>query len=228
MTRSKALAALRLAIIPVLVAAAALVAWKMGYFDLDHRQNLAKAVERIREMPGVHVVFVAVFALAIALCLPVSVGTWVAGAVFGVWLGAALSLASSLAATMLGYSLARKIAKRPIQKLFGEHRLMRKLKNNDGIREIFQLRVIPIAPFAVFTYVAGVAGVSLRRLLAATALASIPTCLAHAFVGQQLMQGIASSSGDSKKALLWAAGITVAMLVISLVIGHTRKKEQAH
>lgn len=228
MTRSKTIAALRLAIIPVLVAVTALIAWKLGYFDLDHRQNLAKAVERIREMPGVHVVFVAVFAAAIALCLPVSVGTWVAGAVFGVWVGAALSLVSSLAATTLGYWLARKVAKRPIQKLFGEHRLMRKLKNNDGVREIFQLRVIPVAPFAVFTYVAGVAGVSIRRLLMATALASIPVCIAHAFVGQQLMQGIASSTGDSRKALLWAAGITLAMLVVSLVIGRARKKEQAH
>lgn len=228
MTRSRAFAALRLAIIPALVAVAALIAWKMGYFDLDHRQNLARAVERIREIPGVHVVFVAVFALAIALCLPVSVGTWVAGAVFGTWLGGALSLASSLTATVLGYWLARKVAKRPAQKLFGEHHLMRKLKNNDGIREIFQLRVIPVAPFAVFTYVAGIAGISVRRLLAATALASIPTCLAHAFVGKQLMQGIASSSGNSKQALLWAAGITVLMLIVSLVIGRTRKKDESH
>ncbi len=226
MTRSRALAALRLAIIPVLVAVAALIAWKMGYFDLDHRQNLARAVERIREIPGVHVVFVAVFALAIALCLPVSVGTWVAGAVFGTWLGGALSLASSLTATVLGYWLARKVAKRPAQKLFGEHRLMRKLRNNDGVREIFQLRVIPVAPFAVFTYVSGIAGISVRRLLAATALASIPTCLAHAFVGKQLMQGIASSSGDSKQALLWAAGITVVLLLVSLMIGRARKKDQ--
>ena len=228
MTRSKAFAALRLAIIPVLVAVAALVAWKLGYFDLDHRQNLARAVDRIREMPGVHLVFVAVFTIAIALCLPVSVGTWVAGAVFGVWLGAALSLLSSLTATVVGYWLARKVAKRPAQKLFGEHRLMRKLRNNDGIREIFALRVIPIAPFAVFTYVAGIAGISVRRLVAATAIASIPTCVAHAFVGNQLMQGIASSSGDSKQALMWAGGITVAMVVVSLVIGRTRKKEQAH
>jgi uncharacterized membrane protein YdjX (TVP38/TMEM64 family) len=224
--RSKAFAALRLALIPVLVAVVALIAWKMGYFDLDHRQTLAKAVERIREMPGVHVVFVATFAVAMALCLPVSIGTWVSGAVFGVWLGAALSLASSLAATVLGYWMARTVAKRPAQKLFGEHRLMRKLKNHDGVREIFQLRVIPIAPFAVFTYVAGMAGISVRRLLLATAIASVPTCVAHAFVGTQLMRGIASDSGDSRQALLWAAGITVAMLLISIVIGIARKKDQ--
>ena len=228
MTRSKAFAALRLAIIPMLVVVAVLIAWKAGYFDLDHRQNLARAVERVRQLPGVHVAFVAACAIAIALCIPVSVGTWVAGAVFGVWPGAALSLASSLAATVLGYWLARKVARRPAQKLFGEHRLMRKLKNNDGIREIFALRVIPIAPFAVFTYVAGIAGISMRRLLTATALASIPTCVAHAFVGKQLMQGIASSSGESKQALMWAAGITVAMLIVSLVIGRTRKQGQAH
>ena len=227
MNRSRAFASLRLALIPVLVAVAALIAWKMGYFDLDHRQTLANAVERIRQMPGVPVVFVAAFAVAIALCLPVSVGTWVAGAVFGVWLGAALSLASSLAATVLGYWMARTVAKRPAQKLFGEHRLMRELKNHDGIREIFQLRVIPIAPFAVFTYVAGIAAISVRRLLAATTIASVPTCVAHAFVGTQLMQGLASDGGDSRQALWWAAGITVAMLLTSIVIGIARRKDQS-
>lgn len=226
MTRSKAFAAFRLALIPVLVAVAALIAWKMGYFDLDHRQTLAKAVERIRQMPGVHMVFVAVFSVAIALCLPVSVGTWVAGAVFGVWIGALLSLVSSLVATALGYWMARRVAKRPLQRLFGEHRLLRELKNRDGVGEIFQLRVIPIAPFAVFTYVAGIAGISVRRLLAATAIASVPAGLAHAFVGTQLMRGIASDSGDSRQAVVWAVGITIAMLLVSLVIGIARKKDQ--
>lgn len=227
-TRSKVVAALRLALLPVLVAVAALVAWKLGYFDLDHRRTLVRAVQGIRDIPSVHVAFVAAFAVVIALCLPFNVGTWVAGAVFGVWMGAALALASGLVATVLAYWLARTVAKRPMQRLFGEHHLMRKLKDNDGVLQIFQLRVIPIAPFAVFTYVAGIAGTSLRRQLLATAMASVPTCLGHAFVGTQLLRGLSSQSGDARRALVLAAAITIFMLLMSLGIGIIRRNGRPH
>ena len=223
MTRSKVLSALRLAILPALVAGALFIAWKAGYFDLEHRRGLARAVERIREQPGAHLFFVAAFALGIALCLPSNVGSWIAGAMFGVWTGAATALIGGLLATVVGYGLARSIARRPIQRLFGEHRLLRALKKRDDIITLFQLRVIPVAPFAVLTYVAGIAGASLRKLLLATAIGGVPACLAHAFVGTQLMQGLTAASGDSKRALLLAAGVTIAMLLISIVVGLVRR-----
>lgn len=228
MSHSKAVAALRIAILPALVALALITAWKLGYFDLDHRRELARAVASIRELPGVYVMFVAMFAVGIALCLPSNVGSWLAGALFGVGLGAAAALAGGLVATVIGYWLARTIAKRPVQRLFGEHRLMRALRKRDDIATLFQLRVLPVAPFAVLTYVAGIASVSLRKLLLATVMGGAPACLAHAFVGTQLLQGLTSSSDDSKRALLLAAGVTVSMLVISLVVGIVRKNGKAH
>lgn len=228
MNRSRTIATLRLALIPLIVAIAALVAWRLGYFDLDHRRTLVKTVEQIRALPAAPLLFLAAFAVAISVCLPSNVGTWVAGAVFGTWIGAALSLIGSLLATVLGYTLARTIAKRPAQRLFGEHRLMRSLRNHDGVISLFQMRVIPIAPFAVLTYVAGIAGVSLRRLLLATAIGSLPTSVANAFVGTQLMQGLASDSGNSRRALLIAIGITLLMLAISLVVGIARRRHRPH
>jgi phospholipase D1/2 len=226
--RSKAVAVLRLAIIPALVAAALIAGWKLGYFDLDHRRQLAQAVERIREAPGVHIAFIAIFTVGIALCLPSNVGTWLAGALFGVWVGAAAALAGGLAATVVGYWLARSVAKRPMQRLFGEHRLLRALRKRDDIATLFQLRVLPVAPFAVLTYVGGLAGVSLRKLLFATVIGGIPACLAHAFVGTQLMLGLTSTSGDSKRALLLAAGVTLLMLLMSFIVGVVRKNDTAH
>lgn len=226
MTRAKVAAAFRLALLPVLVAGALLIAWKIGYFDLDHRQELGRAVRRIRELPNVHLMFAAMLALGVSLCLPSNAGTWLSGALFGLWVGAALALASGVVATVIGYWMARTFAKRPAQRLFGEHRLVRALKKRDDTVTLFQLRVIPVAPFAVLTYVAGIAGVSLRRLLAATVMGGIPACIAHAFVGTQLMQGLTSTSGDAKRATMLAIGVTVAMLVASIVIGVVRKNGQ--
>lgn len=228
MTRSRLSAALRLSILPLIVAAALVLAWKAGYFDLDRRHELARAVERIRQLPGAHLMFMAMFATGIALCLPSNVGTWLSGALFGVWLGAALALASGLAATVAGYWMARTIAKRPLQRVFGEHRLLRALKKRDDTMTLFQLRVIPVAPFAVLTYVAGIAGVSMKKLLSATVIAGIPAFLAHAFVGTQLMQGLTTTGGDAKRAIVLAVGVTIAMLLVSVVVGVVRSRNGQH
>lgn len=226
MTRSKVFSAIRLALLPALVAGALLLAWKVGYFDLDHRHELERAVRRLRELPGVHLMFVGMLALGVSLCLPSNAGTWLSGALFGIWVGAALALAGVVVATVIGYWLARTVAKRPAQRLFGEHRLLRALRKRDDIVTLFQLRVIPVAPFAVLTYVAGIAGVSMRKLLAATVIGGMPACLVHAFVGTQLMRGLASTSGDAKRALLLAVGVTVAMLLVSIVVGVVRRNGQ--
>ena len=81
MTRSKAAAAIRLAILPVMVAIALLVAWKAGYLDLDRRQALAHAVDNVRALPGSSLLFVLIFAVGVALCFPANAATWLAGGV---------------------------------------------------------------------------------------------------------------------------------------------------
>lgn len=227
-TRSKAAAAFRLALLPVLVAIALLLAWKSGYLELDRRQELAKAVDHVRELPGSSLVFVLIFAVAVALCLPANAATWLAGALFGTWLGAAVSFVGGLVATVAGYWLARRIARRPAERLFGKHRLLQALKKRNDTATLFQLRVLPVAPFAVLTYAAGIAGVSLRKLLFATAIGGIPACVAHAFVGTQLMQGLTRSTGDAKRALLLAGGVTAGMLLISLIVSLVRRNNKAH
>jgi uncharacterized membrane protein YdjX (TVP38/TMEM64 family) len=75
---------------------------------------------------------------------------------------------------------------------------------------------MPVAPFAVLAYVAGLAGVSMRRLLAATLLGALPTSIAYAFVGAALLEGLVSPSDGSKRALWIAGSITVVMLLLSL------------
>lgn len=206
--------------------AAALAAWKLGYFDLDRRQALLGTVQRLRLIPSIELVFTAGFTVAVALCLPANVATILSGAVFGWKVGSAISMAGAMLGSVAAYWLARTVARRPILRLFGEHRLLQRLKAHDGILELFQLRVLPVAPFAVLSYLAGVSGVSMRRLLVATLLGSAAQSVAYAFAGQALLEGIVSSSQASRRALLMALGVTVLMLLLSLGAGFVRRRRE--
>ena len=222
---SKSFSIIRLAVLPVIVGLALFVAWRMGFFQLDRRQTLLETVEQLRSTRGTGLVFVALFAAGVTLCLPANIGTLLAGAVFGVWRGGVLTLAGSLLATTMAYWLARTVARKPVLRLFGENRLLRALKENDGTLALFRLRVLPVAPFAVLSYLAGVAAVSQRRLLLATLLAGIPSAFAYGYAGSELLRGITSSREASQRALFIAGGVTLGMLLLSLLAGVVRSKK---
>lgn len=203
--------------LPALVAIALIVAWKLGYFRLDRTRQLVEAVRRIHALPGSEIWYVLAFAIAVAMLLPAWIATLVGGAVFGFLQGALLAMAGALTGTALSHLLARHVAKKPMRRLFGEHRLLKQLREHDSVMALLRLRILPVAPFAVLDYVAGVAGVSLRRLFLATLLGVIPSILAYSYVGSELIRGIVTSSEASHRALWIAGAVTVGMLLVSVV-----------
>jgi uncharacterized membrane protein YdjX (TVP38/TMEM64 family) len=208
---------LRLIALPVVIIVALFIAWWLGYFDLERRQHFGQAVEHIRRWPWVETAYVLGYAITLALCFPAAVATTLGGAVFGVWQGALLAWLGSLVGTVLAHALARSVARAPLRRLFGEHRLLRELKDHDSVPALLRLRLLPVAPFAVLDYVAGVAGASLRRLLLATMAGIIPSVLAYAYVGSELMKGFVSRTEASHRALWIAGGVTIVMFTLSAV-----------
>jgi uncharacterized membrane protein YdjX (TVP38/TMEM64 family) len=219
----KLIPALRLAVVPVFVIVALLIAWKLGYFELDKRRQLVETVGRMRGLPGAELVYVVAFAIVITIVLPAWIASLVGGAMFGVWKGAVLAWIGALLGTIITHLLARHVARAPMRKLFGEHRLLRRLREHDDVMELLRLRIMPVAPFAVLDYVAGVAGVSLRRLLLATMLGVIPSVIAYTYVGAELIRGLVSRSEASHTALWIAGGVTIGMLLLSVVPGLLRR-----
>jgi phospholipase D1/2 len=206
---------LRLAALPLIFAIGALIAWKLGYFQLDRRQELAATVYRVRDLPLSAVWFVAGYVLAIVMVLPASMASLVGGAVFGAWKGALLAWGGAVMSTGVTHLLAHHVARAPAKRLFGEHRLLRELRNHDTVLALLRLRILPVAPFAVLDYVAGVANVSLPRLLAATALGVIPSVVAYSYVGNELMASVIAGRAASHRALWIAGGVTLGMLLLS-------------
>ena len=217
--RRKLAAVLRMAAVPAVAVAALLIAWKLGYFELDRRQRFFDTVQRLRVLPWVAVWFAVLYAIAVALCLPAAILTLLCGAIFGTWVGGAIAWCGFMLGTALAYVIAHTLARRPMTRLFGEHKLLRQLRDHDDVVTLFRLRVIPVAPLAVMAYVAGLANVSLKRLLIASGFGALPTVAAYAYAGAALLAGMVSPDDASKRALWIAGAVTIGSVLLSLGSG---------
>ena len=206
----------RIAILPALVVGAALLAWKLGYFELDKRRHLVETVQRLRMVTLIEPVFILAYTLAVAICLPVSILNLLAGAIFGPLFGSILAWSGAMMGTVFTHFLARWVANAPLRRLLGEHRLLTQLREHDDTLSLFRLRVLPVAPFGILDYIAGLANVSLKRLLLATAVGVLPSVVAYSYVGAQLLSGLVSEGEATRRGLWVAGGVTVGMLLLSV------------
>lgn len=209
-------------LLPAIALAASYIAWKLGYFELDRRRELAGFVLRNREVPVIQVLYVAAYALIALLCLPAVVATILGGAFFGWFWGGVLAWCGQIVGTALTHTLSARVARGPFQRLFGNHRLLRQLRNDVGVLGLFRLRILPVAPFGVFAYVAGIAGLSLTKLLVATAVGMLPSLVAYSYVGTQLMRGLMDPTAG-ERALRLAGYVTLAMLTLSIIPAFVRR-----
>jgi phospholipase D1/2 len=208
----------RLALLPALMGVALYVAWSRGYFDLEHRRRMAHLVADFRSTPFAFPAFLVFWAVVVSLALPAAIASTLGGAIFGFGLGSLANLLAALLATVLAHTLARRTLRTPILRLFGEHRLLRALRERADMLMLLRLRLMPVAPFATLDYVAGIARVPLRGLLGATAIGVIPSVVAYAYVGSQIMTTAAAPGGGAIRRALWIAGaVTVGMMLLSIL-----------
>lgn len=153
------------------------------------------------------VVFAVCYALAVTALMPGSVLTASAGALFGLPLGAAAVLVGATAGAALSFGLARWLGRPAVARYAGSGRLARldAYLSRRGFVAVLVLRLVPLFPFSVINYGAGVAGVRFSSYVTATALGIIPGTLVYTGVGGAL--------GDPGSPLLWIA--LAGLLVLS-------------
>ncbi|RNL74257.1 TVP38/TMEM64 family protein [Streptomyces sp. I6] len=145
------------------------------------------------------VVFALCYAVAVTALLPGSVLTASAGALFGLTLGTAAVLVGATAGAALSFGLARRLGRPVVARYAGSGRLARldSYLTRRGFAAVLLVRLVPLFPFSVINYGAGVAGVRFSSYLAATALGIIP--------GTVVYTGLGGSLGDPASPVLWIA-----------------------
>jgi uncharacterized membrane protein YdjX (TVP38/TMEM64 family) len=212
-----------LLIIIAFLAAASIIAWRLGYFEAERRNQLIAAVGDVRGSPTAVAVFITCWVLAVVLCLPTTVLTIIGGALFGTARGGLFSWSAALIGTFVAHSIAGRFNPAAVRRLFGKHHLLEKLRTRADVPFLIRMRLMPIAPFGVLDYVAGLAGVPTRTIVVATAIGVGPGILAYAFAGDRLRVGMGAPAGAGANALILAGGVTLCMVAIAAVPWLLRK-----
>lgn len=124
------------------------------------------------------------------------------GVLAGFWTGLAVAMISGLLGALAAFTLARTLG-RPAVDRFAGPRLARvdRFAMHRGFLAVLMARVLPVAPFVVVSYGAGLTTVRPRAYAAATAVGLVPTTA--------LQVGIGASVGS----IGTGAAITVVLLV---------------
>ncbi|MGY2004158.1 TVP38/TMEM64 family protein [Blastococcus sp. SYSU DS1024] len=135
---------------------------------------------------GAEVWVLLVVALAVALLAPVprSVLSALAGAVLGFGPGLAVALSGGLLGAAAAFGLSRTLGRPAAERLAGP-RLRRadRLVAGRGFLWVLGGRLVPVAPFVVVSYGAGLAGVRFGHFLAATAVGLVPSTVLQVGAG---------------------------------------------
>ncbi|MEM9002792.1 MAG: TVP38/TMEM64 family protein [Cyanobacteria bacterium P01_F01_bin.86] len=198
MSKAK-LGSLLLFLVCVVATAAALV-WT-GSLDQDRLQNWLEAAGL-----WAPILYLILYVVATLLVLPSTALNLMGGAFFGsVWGMAWTSLAAIIAAA-IGFVFARTVGRHAIsQRLAGRWQAMDAELRQGAIFYMFALRLVPVLPYGLVNFAAGLTSISFRDYILGTTLGTIPSILPFVLLGSSGVQAI--QTGDVLP-LLGALGLT--------------------
>jgi len=199
----------RLLIAAVAIMAIALMANRYAGDLIGDPSTLA---ERVRDLPGASLWFVAAYAIAATLGLPATPFTLVGGVVFGVAKGSALNWTAATIGAVGSFLLARLLGADAVRSLLGRHaERLSWLTYETKVVTILRLRLIPVVPFVGLSIAAGLAGVPLRAFVIGTAVGIVPGTLIYTWFAHSLLLGSAEASRSAYLQLAIAATLLIAL-----------------
>lgn len=156
-------------------------------------------VERWRGDGGVvtPLLFAAVFGVAALLFVPRPALATAAGALFSVPVALCIVVAGTVLGAGIAFGLARMLGRDAIAPRLGRGRLevADSLFARHGFTATVVCRLLPLLPFAVINYAAGVTRVRATEFLAGTAVGTLPANVAYVLFGGALVAGADAGMG---------------------------------
>ena len=166
-------------------------------------------------------VFIGVYVLLTVLGLPMVILTFFAGFTFGALEGTLYVMIGANIGANIAFDLARYLGRDFISRYIKGpiDRIDRRLRNK-GFLHMLQLRLIPVIPFNVLNFAAGLSGLRKLHFALATAIGITPGTFIYAYTAASLMQVyLAGAELDevTRAALRSSALINLAIALVLLV-----------
>lgn len=202
---------LRLGALAALVIGGSVAVVALGGPDQDSIQRFVRDAG-----PAAPVVYVAAYAVLTVLLFPGAVITAAGGALFGSLHGTLLTVVGATIGATGAFLAGRWLGREQVERLAGRRvgRLDEWLERH-GFLAILYTRLVPVVPFNVLNYAAGITGLPTRDYVVATAVGIVPGTFAYAELGHSLTGCVAGDACDlTSPAFLTAIGL-IAFLIVA-------------
>jgi uncharacterized membrane protein YdjX (TVP38/TMEM64 family) len=143
----------------------------------------------LRSLPldGVAVLY-AVILVHTVVWYPAEIVDAAGGFVYGFWGGLLLVQLGWIVQGLIAWTVGREVARPVLRRVIGVRRFdeAERLVEHGGVTLLLAMRLIPIVPFSLFSYVAGAARVPLWRFTWTTALGYLPLTALFIYLGSRL------------------------------------------
>lgn len=128
--------------------------------------------------------FVVVYAVLSSTPFPASTLTIAAGLLFGLAAGATVVVAAATIGAYLAYWMARALGRGPVARVeWGKLHQLDDMLGRRGLMSVLIVRLIPLFPFSLVNYTAGVSAVKQRDYLVGTMIGIVPGTVGFTALG---------------------------------------------
>jgi uncharacterized membrane protein YdjX (TVP38/TMEM64 family) len=156
------------------------------------------------------ITYIALYTVATILVLPSTPLNLTGGAIFGPWLGTLWTSLAAVIAAVVAFAFTRTVGREAIaRKLAGRWQAMDAEMRQGGLFYMFAIRLLPIIPYGLVNFAAGLTSIRFQDYLLGTILGTVPGILPFVLLGSSGLQAMRTGN---VLPLMGALGLT-ALLV---------------
>jgi uncharacterized membrane protein YdjX (TVP38/TMEM64 family) len=160
------------------------------------------------------IAYVILYVIATVLVLPSTALNLTGGALFGPWWGLLWTSVAAILAAIVTFWFSRTIGRDTIAKrLAGKWQAMDAEVQRGGGFYMFAMRLLPLMPYGIVNFAAGLTSIRFKDYLAGTALGTVPGILPFVWLGSSGLRAV--RTGD-----VWPL-LAALSLIALLVLGST-------
>ncbi|WP_313755859.1 TVP38/TMEM64 family protein [Tissierella sp.] len=155
-------------------------------------------------------IYVALLSSLPLLLFPDSVLVIAGGMIFGLFWGTVLTTVGSLIGAAISFYISRKLGQQVVKKLIKKDLVLFD-KKNSGFFLILMLRLIPLFPFKIVSYSAGLSDVRFKDFALATTIGSLPGIIVYTNLGDK-------TTVFGSKDFYLSIGLLIGLFIISFIM----------
>lgn len=185
--------------------------------------NIRALLDHVKSLWYGPIAFIIVYAIGVVLWVPASIFILAGGVIWGWKLGGAYALAGGILGAFVAYRIGHFVGGGLLTRFGKAGAAVAKRLDHAGFSTLLTLRLIPVFPFALLNYGAGVAGLRNGDFLLATLFGLAPANFVLAYSADALVGGTLSRQAAFERVGI-AIALVAALFVVSAVIRRKARK----